>query len=195
MAWVRGLQDKEGVLQGWWLDVKIVFTTCPWGKWLNCSGTGFKKEGEECARVCTSRLEGASESNPFTWPPPHVFHPPSSFRHMGARAHTYTQMRRHYSLCPSLCLLMPRPLASPLCPMWQVGDVTAVLMPDQVWPKSQHTQTHSSANATQGPYCRASTEEVRALCPPSSPNFKCHAQRNGAAWLTAGLLCKDMSSF
>lgn len=108
---------------------------------------------------------------------------------------THIQTRRHFSLCPSLCLLMPQPLAYPLCCMWQVGDVTAVLMPDQVWPKSQHTQTHSSANATQGLYCRASTEEVRALCPPSSPNFKCHAQRNGVAWLTAGLLCKDVSSF
>lgn len=31
MAWVRGLQDKEGVLQGCWLDVKAVFTTQPWG--------------------------------------------------------------------------------------------------------------------------------------------------------------------
>lgn len=152
MAWVTGLQDKEGVLQGWWLDVKTVFTTCPWGMWLNRSRTGFKEASGECARVCawTSGLEGASKSNPFTWPPPHVFHPPYSFRHMGAWTHTYTQIHRHFSLCPSLCLLMPRPLASPLCRMWQVGDVTAVLMPDQVWPKSQHTQTHSSTTLHRG---------------------------------------------
>lgn len=61
--------------------------------------------------------------------------------------------------------------------------------------QSHNTQTHSSKNATYRLYCRASTEEVRALCPPSSPNFKCHAQLNGAAWLTAELLCRDMSSF
>lgn len=194
MAWVRGLRAscRGG---GWTLRQYLLHAL------RECDSTvprtGFKKAGEECTQVCvwTSRLEGASESNPFTWPPSYVFHPPYSFRHMGERTHAYTQMHRHFLLCPSLCLLMPRPLASPLCRMWQVGDVTAVLMPDQVWPKSQHTQTHSSANATQGLYCRASTEEVRALWPPSSPNFKCHTQRNGVAWLTAGLLCKDVSSF
>lgn len=109
-------------------------------------------------------------------------------------ARTHKQTHRPLSLCPSLGLLMPRPLASPLCRMWQVGDVTAVLSHTKSGQSHNHTQTHSSANPTQGLYCRASTEEVRALCPPSSPNFKCHAQRNGATWLTARLLCKDMSS-
>lgn len=121
---------------------------------------------------------------------PSRVHHPTSFLVSQANAHTHPLF-----LVSVLVLLMYRPLASPLCCMWQVGNVTAVLMPDQVWPKSQHTQTHSSAITTQGLHSRAQTKEVKALCPLSLPNFKCHAQLNRAAWVTAGLLCEDVSSF
>lgn len=138
-----------GVLVG----SKAVFTTQSWGVGGGGydslpSGLDLRKRGKS-VHAWTSRLEGASESNPFTWPPPRIFRPAYFFQthrlmNRGKNAQTLS------SLCPSLCLPMPRPLASPLCGMWQVGDVTAVLMPDEVWPKSQHTQTQSSTNAIQG---------------------------------------------
>jgi len=95
------MSTKKTSVRGWgscrgrWLDVKAVFTPCPWGggggMCPNCSGTGFKKVGEECA--WTSRLEGASESNTFTWPPPPpppptttTLRPPSD-----TRVHEHTQ--------------------------------------------------------------------------------------------------------
>lgn len=66
MAWVRGLQDKEGVLQGCWLDFEAVFTTCPWEMWLNCSWTGFKEAGEEYALVCAwTKVRGCLRVKPF----------------------------------------------------------------------------------------------------------------------------------
>lgn len=67
MAWVRGVQDKEGVLQGWWLDVRAVFTTCPPGMWLNCSRTGFKKAMKSVhAPVCLDiKVRGCLGVKPF----------------------------------------------------------------------------------------------------------------------------------
>lgn len=66
MAWVRGLQDKEGVLQGCWLDIKAVFTTCLWECDSTAQGLNLRKR-LKCVHVCVlcvliSRLEGASES-------------------------------------------------------------------------------------------------------------------------------------
>lgn len=90
MAWVRGLQDKEDDLQGCWVDVKAVFTTQPWGIWLNCLRTGFKKAGAESARV-DIKVRGCLRVKPF-----HVAttsHLPSSllFRHTGSWAHINAQ--------------------------------------------------------------------------------------------------------
>lgn len=90
MAWVKGLQDKEDVLQGCWVDGKAVFTTQPWGIWLNCFGTGFKKAGEESAHV-DIKVTGCLRVKPF-----HVAttpHLPSSllFKHTGSWAHINAQ--------------------------------------------------------------------------------------------------------
>lgn len=52
------------------------------GEWLTSFRTGFKRV--KSVRAWTSRLEGASESNPFTWPPPRIFLPPYFFRHAGS---------------------------------------------------------------------------------------------------------------
>lgn len=57
---------QGGVLQGWWLDIEAVFTTCPWGMWLNCSRTEFRKAGEECAQVCMDiKVRGCLRVKPF----------------------------------------------------------------------------------------------------------------------------------
>ena len=118
--------------------------------------------------------------------------------HVCAWTRTYTHDKRIDPFFPCV-----RPCVS-WCPgLWRLLCVACDRL--EMWQlslcqtksgQSHNTHKHTHLQMLQrGLYCRAGTEEVRALCPPSSPNFKCHAHRNGAAWLTAGLLRKDMSSF
>lgn len=116
--------------------------------------------------------------------------------HVSTILHCLKQMntRTHFSLCPSLCfwctgLWHLLYAACDRLEMWQLS------LCQTKSGQSHNTQTHSFAISTQGLHSRAQTKEVKALCPLSLLNFKCHAQPNRVAWLTAGLLCEDVSSF
>lgn len=104
-----------------------------------------------------------------------------------------TNARTHFSSCPSL--------------FWCTGLWHLLMLLVTGWecdscpyarPSLAKVITHKHtpfAIATQGLHSRAQTKEVKALCPLSLLNFKCHVQPNRVAWLTAGLLCEDVSSF
>jgi len=143
------------------------------------------RAGEGHVRVWTSRSEGASESTAF-----HVAnipHLPASSIFQAHEQTLFPHARACASWCPGLWHLLC--IACDRLEMWQLSLCRTKSG------QSHNTQKHSSANATLGLHCKAQTQEVRARRPPPSPNFKCHAQRNGATWLTARLPCEDVSSF
>lgn len=121
MAWVKGLQDKEDVLQGCW-TVKQYLLHGPGGYDSTASGLDLRKRVKR-VHMWTSRLEGASESNPFTWPPPHIFRPPyfpdtralSTYK----RTDTLPCVRPCVSWCPGLWHLLC--VACDRLEMWQLS--------------------------------------------------------------------------
>lgn len=190
MAWVRGLQGQAAVLQGCWVDIKAILPGCL--KEYDSTAPGQDLRTVKCAQAWPPRLRRCLPVNPF-----HVATTPRLPSSLLFRTHGLLVRRTRRDALPCV-----RPCVS-WCPgLWRLLCVACDRL--EMWQlslcqtksgQSHNTQTHSSKNAPYRLDCRASAEEVRALCPPSSPNFKCHAQLNGAAWLTAELLYRDVSSF
>lgn len=112
MAWVRGLQAKEDLLH-YMPPENLTQLLKDWT---------WESARRVCMNVCSdikilSRLEGASETNPFTWPPPRIFRSPYSFRHMDTWTCTHTNVQT---------LFLVSVLVSPDAPASSISSVLHV---------------------------------------------------------------------